>query len=146
MKKRDERYCVNGHDVTKVGRRKGNNGCNECIRIRQRLYMRAFRAGKVFKGTQRLLPKQPLVDAIRAAAPRYATSKPSDRGYLGLSAAYAGRYPDTTMESADRMIHRLISDRSKRVEEETADRWCILLGIHPIELWPTEWPLMEAEV
>lgn len=142
---KDHRYCVNGHDTAKVGRRKDSRGCNECVRIRQRLYMRAFRKGERLKRKHARFPKAPLIEAILAAAPRYQSNQAGDKGYRGLAKLYASRFPDTSHEAAERMINRLMHVKSKYVEEETADRWCVVLGIHPIALWPSEWPLEEAE-
>lgn len=125
MNRKTERYCVNGHD-TFISGRYSSRRCIACLR----------------EGTGealRYLPAEPLRRRIRQEAAHHAGPN-GDQGLAQLGRLYAERF-GLTPEAGERQISRVLSKRSPRVTEMTADRWCALLGTHPVELWPEEWPL-----
>lgn len=130
MPRKLARYCSNGHDTFVTGRY-ASRRCKVCVKGRY---------GK----RVRYLPAEPLRAYVRQYALRYMDPFiAGSQGLNELSRLYGHRH-GLDRWAAEAAIRRLMYKGSPGITEETADRWCIALGIHPIELWPEEWPLVDA--
>lgn len=59
-------------------------------------------------------------------------------GLKQLSRLYAQRYGSDTEVTA-RQLQRILDPRTKSITSITADRWAVLIGLHPALIWPEEW-------
>ena len=124
--------CGNGH-VDQYGR---NGRCKQCNRNDQRRYRR--------KQNVMMFPADPLRKRVLERASRYRNGRnATDTGVGHLGRLYAERY-GMTYDEGDNAIRSLLNKGAKTIKEETADRWCCFLDIHPMELWPESWMLVDA--
>lgn len=103
------------------------------------------------------VPSKPLRSRITKASRTYWQSiddtisisphtPPKNRSMSGMNLMlrhYAARF-GVDLRTANR--HRELVMKESRIKIQVADQWCCFLGIHPVELWPAEWPLVEAGV
>lgn len=100
------------------------------------------------------LPIAPLLPFVRLAAiqakelteftsPAWKTGTSSRRtgergGVKQLCRLYAKRY-DEPFDNVNRRLWRWLAGSSLTVDPYEADRWCVLMNLHPACVWPDEW-------
>lgn len=84
------------------------------------------------------VPTEPLRKQLRLAGLAVAapTTQPGyiDYGFRELARKYHRRFPGVSWETPNRQIFRIMNQST--VTLEVADRWCVVLGLHPVLLWP----------
>ena len=123
--------CIHGHDIGVLGRYKSGH-CARCMRIRA---AKKRQATDTPDPVMRYLPAAPLREAMRLALGNY-TEYPTlnvETGIHDLAQRYADRFGGKR-NTAERSIYRIMH-MSGTVYEDTADRWCSVLGLHLDLLW-----------
>lgn len=83
------------------------------------------------------VPAAPLARQIRLRGLELANGSPLDGldyGHKLLARRYAARFPEIGLDVPSRQIYRILSQAT--VTLDVADAWCVVLGIHPVMLWP----------
>ena len=84
-----------------------------------------------------LVPAAPLARQLWLAGHEIANGSPldgKDHGFKELARRHARRFPEIGFDVPARQLYRILKQRN--VFFSVADRWCCVLGIHPVMLWP----------
>ena len=121
-----------------------HHGCR-CQKCRKAIndYHRSLREN----GPERVLyDAQPLREAMTQAIfklNRQYVNRGVPIGVSTLARHHAHRF-GRPMDTVAREIHRIMSSRTKRIEADTADQWCITLGTHLALLYPELYKSVDA--
>ncbi len=116
-----KRYCVNGHDTAYWGRRRNSGQCVKCHRITSNLNKNGVKTVHV--------PYAPVVPYL----PRWEA---------GVVDGYGPSARNALPDKVQRAIYR--GARAGGFTVAAADEIACALGMHPFEIWGSDWWTVEV--